>query len=104
MLRITLLQVKDHFFYKKNDTVKVILVCSNVNYQWRIYASRNKCDNIFGIRKCNLDHICGDDNFCSRGNPRDDSLSVANVVKDKLRTEPLYHPCTMIKDIHQEYV
>ncbi|XP_073119726.1 uncharacterized protein [Henckelia pumila] len=43
------------FLYKKNDSVKVIVVCSDSN------------------------------------------------LKDKLRAEPLYRPCEIIKDIHREY-
>ncbi|XP_073129491.1 uncharacterized protein [Henckelia pumila] len=91
------------FLYKKNDSEKVIVVCSDGNCNWRIYASKHKSDNIFGIRKCNLKHSCGEDHLRSRGHPRADSSWVANVVKDKLRAEPLYRPCEMIKDIHREY-
>lgn len=52
---------------------KVTLVCGVNNWSWRIYASRHKADNIFGIRKYNLIHMCGDDNLCSRGHPRADA-------------------------------
>ncbi|XP_073138772.1 uncharacterized protein [Henckelia pumila] len=91
------------FLYKKNDSVKVIVVCSDSNCNLRIYASKHKSDNLFGIRKCNLEHSCGEDHLRSRGHPRADSSWVANVVKDKLRAEPLYRSCEIIKDIHLEY-
>ncbi|XP_073138855.1 uncharacterized protein [Henckelia pumila] len=91
------------FLYKKNDSVKVIVVCSDINCNWRIYASKHKSDHLFGIRKCNLEHSCGKDHLRSRGHPRADSSWVENVVKDKLRVEPLYRPCEIIKDIHREY-
>ncbi|KZV14998.1 hypothetical protein F511_39372 [Dorcoceras hygrometricum] len=44
------------FLYKKNDSEKVILICSVETCSWRIYASRHKADNLFGIRRCNLIH------------------------------------------------
>ncbi|XP_074588619.1 uncharacterized protein LOC141844477 [Curcuma longa] len=91
------------FSYKKNDSDKIIVVCSKENCQWRIYASKYKSDNLFGIRKCNLIHSCGDDNLRTRGHPKADSTWVANVVKEKLRGEPSYRPCTMMKDIQRDY-
>ncbi|KZV33007.1 hypothetical protein F511_24537 [Dorcoceras hygrometricum] len=60
---------------------------------------RHKADNLFGIRRCNLIHTCGDDNLRSRGHPRTDASWVANIVKDRLRGEPSYRPCMMLTDI-----
>ncbi|XP_073290826.1 uncharacterized protein [Primulina huaijiensis] len=59
--------------------------------------------NLFGIRKCNLQHSCGEDNLRSRGHPRADAAWVANVLKDKLRGEPSYRPCSMMRDLHRDY-
>ncbi|KZT75684.1 hypothetical protein F511_47291, partial [Dorcoceras hygrometricum] len=75
------------FLYKKNYSGKVILICSVETCSWRIYASRHKADNLFGIRRCNLIHTCGDDNLRSRGHPRADASWVANIVNDRLRGE-----------------
>ncbi|KAG6505150.1 hypothetical protein ZIOFF_037498 [Zingiber officinale] len=94
---------KRSFLYKKNDNKKVILVCSTSNCSWRIYASRHKADKLFGIRKCNLIHTCGDDNLRSRGHPKADAAWVSNIVMDRLRGEPSYRPCMMLKDIHRAY-
>ena len=91
------------FSFKKNDRKKVIVVCSDENCRWRIYASVHKADNLFGIRKCNLVHTCGEANLRTRGHPKADSVWVANIVKEKLRGEPSYRPCNMLKDIHREY-
>ncbi|XP_075473495.1 uncharacterized protein LOC142504537 [Primulina tabacum] len=87
------------FRYMRNESV----VCSKENCEWKIYASKHKSDNSFGIRKCNLSHSCGDDNLRSRGHPKADSSWVANVVKEKLRGEPSYRPCAMLKDIERDY-
>ncbi|XP_073122927.1 uncharacterized protein [Henckelia pumila] len=91
------------FLYKKNDKEKVILECSANDCSWRIYASRHKSDNLFGIRKCNLTHTCGDDNLRSRGHPRADAAWVSNVMMERLRGEPSYRPCMMLKDIQRDY-
>ncbi|XP_073308838.1 uncharacterized protein [Primulina huaijiensis] len=91
------------FLYKKNDSQKVIMVCSANSCSWRIYASRHKSDNLFGIRKCNLIHTCGDDNLRSRGHPKADAAWVSNVVMERLRGEPSYRPCMMLKDIQRDY-
>ncbi|XP_075492506.1 uncharacterized protein LOC142530558 [Primulina tabacum] len=94
---------RGYFSYKKNDNEKVNIVCSVNNCSWRIYASRHKSDNLFGIRKCNLIHTCGDDNLRSRGHPKDDTTWVSNVVMERLRGEPSYRPCMMLKDIQRDY-
>lgn len=91
------------FTYRKNESDKILVVCSEKNCEWKIYASRHKSDNSFGIRKCNLRHSCGDDNLRSRGHHKADSSWVANVVKEKLRGEPSYRPCTIMKDIQRDY-
>ncbi|XP_073138824.1 uncharacterized protein [Henckelia pumila] len=91
------------FCFKKNNRDKVDVVCSDENCDWRIYASKHKSDNIFGIRKCNLTHTCGEDNLRSIENPKADSTWVANLVKEKLRGEPSYCPCTMVKDIQRDF-
>ncbi|XP_073137997.1 uncharacterized protein [Henckelia pumila] len=91
------------FKYKKNDSEKVIIICSVKTCSWRIYVSRHKADNIFGIRKCNLVHTCGDDNLRSRGHPRADASWVANVVIDRLRGEPSYRPCMMLTDLQRDF-
>ncbi|XP_073130894.1 uncharacterized protein [Henckelia pumila] len=88
---------------RKNDNEKIILVCASDNCSWRIYASRHKSDNLFGIRKCNLIHSCGDDNLRTRGHPKADSSWVANVVMERLREEPSYRPCMMLKDIQRDF-
>lgn len=64
-----------YFLYRKYDNEKVTLVCSvnkclGKQLSWRIYDSRHKSDNLFGIRKCNLIHTCGDDNLRSRGHSK----------------------------------
>ncbi|XP_073151968.1 uncharacterized protein [Henckelia pumila] len=64
---------------------------------------RHKVDNLFGIRKCNLQHTCGEDNLCGRGHPRADATWVANLMKEKLRAEPSYRPSLLLKDIHRNY-
>ncbi|XP_075485278.1 uncharacterized protein LOC142525000 [Primulina tabacum] len=91
------------FRYRRNESGKILVVCSKENCEWKIYASKHKSDNSFGIRKCNLSHSCGDDNLRSRGHSKADSSWVANVVKEKLRGEPSYRPCTMLKDIERDY-
>ncbi|XP_073134999.1 uncharacterized protein [Henckelia pumila] len=91
------------FLYRKNDNEKIILVCASDNCSWRIYASRHKSDNLFGIRKCNLIHSCGDDNLRTRGHPKTDFAWVANVVMERLREEPSYRPCMMLKDIQRDF-
>ncbi|XP_073121943.1 uncharacterized protein [Henckelia pumila] len=95
--------IRRSFLYAKNDKDKIIVVCTEHNCKWRVYASRHKADNLFGIRKCNLQHTCGEENLSGRGHPRADSAWVANFMKDKLRGEPSYRPCTMVKDIHRDY-
>ncbi|XP_073121008.1 uncharacterized protein [Henckelia pumila] len=91
------------FSYVKNDSQKIIVVCSDANCSWRIYASKHQSDNAFGIRNCNLTHSCRDDNLRTRGHPKADSSWVCNLVKDKLRGEPSYRPITMIKDIQRDF-
>ena len=91
------------FVYKKNDSKKIIVVCSDENCNWRIYASKHEADKLFGIRNCNLVHTCGEANLRTRGHPKADSTWVANVVKEKLRGEPSYRPCNMFNDIRREY-
>ncbi|XP_073271508.1 uncharacterized protein [Primulina huaijiensis] len=91
------------FIYRRNESGNILVVCSKENCQWKIYASKHKADNSFGIRKCNLIHSCGDDNLRSRSHPKADSSWIANVVKEKLRREPSYRPCTMLKDIERDY-
>ncbi|XP_075494803.1 uncharacterized protein LOC142532375 [Primulina tabacum] len=91
------------FSYKRNESGKILVVCSKENCEWKIYASKHKSDNSFCIRKCNLSHSCGDDNLRIRGHPKADSSWVANVVKEKLRGEPSYHQCTMLKEIERDY-
>ncbi|XP_073121828.1 uncharacterized protein [Henckelia pumila] len=91
------------FIYKKNVHDKISVVCNEKNCEWKIYASRHQSDNSFGIRKCNLSHSCGEDNLRTRGHPKAYSSWVANIVKDKLRGEPSYHPCMMMKDIQRDF-
>ncbi|XP_073131638.1 uncharacterized protein [Henckelia pumila] len=91
------------FCYNKNDSKKINVVCSEVNCKWRIYASRHKADNLFGIRKCNLQLTCGEDNLCGRGHPRADATWVANLMKEKLRAKPSYRPYLLLKDIRRDY-
>ncbi|XP_073132831.1 uncharacterized protein [Henckelia pumila] len=95
--------IRRSFSYVKNDSQKIIVVCSDANCSWRIYASKHQSDNAFGIRNCNLTHSCGDDNLRTRGHPKADSSWVCNLVKDKLRGEPSYRPITMIKDIQRDF-
>ncbi|KZV36626.1 hypothetical protein F511_39810, partial [Dorcoceras hygrometricum] len=80
---------KISFLYKKNDSAKLIVVCSASNCRWRIYSSKHKSDYLFGIRQCNLELSCR-----SRGHPRADIFGL-NIVKDKLHA--------INKDIHREY-
>ncbi|XP_073303982.1 uncharacterized protein [Primulina huaijiensis] len=91
------------FVYKKNDSQKIIVVCNVKGCSWRIYASKYKADETFGIRKCCLQHVCGEANLRTRGHPKADSVWVANIVKDKLRGEPSYRPSAIVRDIHREY-
>ncbi|XP_073154076.1 uncharacterized protein [Henckelia pumila] len=91
------------FVYVKNDSKKVIVICTEKSCEWRIYASKHKSDNIFGIRKCMLKHSCGENNLRSRGHPRADAYWIENVVKEKLRGEPSYRPCTMQQDLQREF-
>ncbi|XP_073137771.1 uncharacterized protein [Henckelia pumila] len=65
--------IRRSFSYVKNDSQKIIVVCSDANCSWRIYASKHQSDNAFGIR-----------NY-------------------KLRGEPSYRPITMIKDIQRDF-
>ncbi|XP_073138459.1 uncharacterized protein [Henckelia pumila] len=92
------------FVYVKNDSEKVIVICNERSCEWRIYDLKHKTDNLFGIRKCILKHICGENNPRSRGHPRADVYWIANVVKEKLRGEPSYRPCTMQQDLQREFV
>ncbi|XP_073131642.1 uncharacterized protein [Henckelia pumila] len=91
------------FMYVKNDSEKVIVICSEKSCGWRIYASKHKRDNLFAIRKCKLQHNCGENNLRSRGHPRADAYWIANVVKEKLRGEPSYRPCTMQMDLQRDF-
>ncbi|XP_073130783.1 uncharacterized protein [Henckelia pumila] len=91
------------FMYVKNDSEKVIVICSEKSCGWRIYASKHKRDNLFAIKKCKLQHNCGENNLRSRGHPRADAYWIANVVKEKLRGEPSYHPCTMQMDLQRDF-
>ncbi|XP_073311436.1 uncharacterized protein [Primulina huaijiensis] len=91
------------FVYKKNDSKKIIVVCNVKGCSWRIYASKYKADETFGIRKCCLQHVCGEANLRTKGHPKADSVWVANIVKDKLRGEPSYRPSAIVRDIHREY-
>ncbi|XP_075474348.1 uncharacterized protein LOC142505302 [Primulina tabacum] len=91
------------FSYRKNDSEKVTVTCTDTSCGWRIYASKYKADNIFAIRKCNLEHTCGENNLRSRGHPRADATWIANVVKGKLIGEPSYRPCTIQKDLQRDY-
>ncbi|CAA0841754.1 Unknown protein, partial [Striga hermonthica] len=49
---------KRSFNYRKNDKQKVIVCCSDVDCEWRVYASLYKWDHQLAIRKCNLVHTC----------------------------------------------
>ncbi|XP_073128536.1 uncharacterized protein [Henckelia pumila] len=91
------------FVYVKNDSEKVIVICTEKSCEWRIYGSKHKSDNIFGIRKCMLKHSYGENNLRSRGHPRADAYWIANVVKEKLRGEPSYRLCTMQQDLQREF-
>ncbi|XP_073153814.1 uncharacterized protein [Henckelia pumila] len=91
------------FVYVKNDSEKVIVICTGKSCEWRIYGSKHKSDNIFGIRKCMLKHSCGENNLRSRGHPRADAYWIADVVKEKLRGEPSYRLCTMQQDLQREF-
>ncbi|CAA0827159.1 Unknown protein, partial [Striga hermonthica] len=91
------------FKYKKNDKQKVIVCCSDADCEWRIYASLYKGDQLFAIRKCNLVHTCGVSNLRTRGHPNADSNWVSSTIKEKLRDEPSYRPCTILKDLHRDY-
>ncbi|XP_073121555.1 uncharacterized protein [Henckelia pumila] len=48
-------------------------------------------------------HSCCENNLRSRGHPRADVYWIANVVKEKLRGEPSYRPCTMQQDLQREF-
>ncbi|XP_073121698.1 uncharacterized protein [Henckelia pumila] len=89
--------------YVKNDSEKVIVICSKKSCGWRIYASKHKKDNLFVIKKCKLQHNCGENNLRSRGHPRADAYWIANVVKEKLRGEPSYRPCTLQMDLQIDF-
>ncbi|XP_073131636.1 uncharacterized protein [Henckelia pumila] len=91
------------FMYVKNDSEKVIVICSEKSCGWRIYASKHKRDNLFAIRKCKLQHNCCENNLRSIGHPRADAYWIANVVKEKLRGEPSYRPCTMQMDLQRDF-
>ncbi|KAG6487629.1 hypothetical protein ZIOFF_056219 [Zingiber officinale] len=39
----------------------------------------------------------------NRGHPKVDAAWVSNIVMDRLRGEPSYRPCMMLKDIHRYY-
>ncbi|XP_073154219.1 uncharacterized protein [Henckelia pumila] len=91
------------FVYKKNDQQKVFVVCNVSGCAWKIYAFKNKADGTFGIRKCCLQHVCEEANLRSRGQPKADSIWVANIVKDKLRGEPSYLSSAIVRDIHRKY-
>ncbi|XP_073121759.1 uncharacterized protein [Henckelia pumila] len=91
------------FMYVKNDSEKVIVICSEKSCGWRIYASKHKRDNLFAIKKCKLQHNCGENNLRSRGHPRADAYWIANVVKEKLRGEPSYRPYTMQMDLQRDF-
>ncbi|XP_073152433.1 uncharacterized protein [Henckelia pumila] len=95
--------IRHSFLYAKNDRDKIIVVCTEHSCKWRVYASRHKADNLFGIKKCNLQHTCGEDNLSGRGHPRADSAWVADLMKNKLRGEPSYRPCAMVKDVHIDF-
>ncbi|XP_073120913.1 uncharacterized protein [Henckelia pumila] len=95
--------IRRSFLYAKNDRDKIIVVCTEHSCKWRVYASRNKADNLFGIRKCNLQHTCGEENLSGRGHPRADSAWVADLMKNKVRGEPSYRPCAMVKDVHRDF-
>ncbi|KAG6510108.1 hypothetical protein ZIOFF_028116 [Zingiber officinale] len=45
----------------------------------------------------------GENNLRSREHPKADATWIANVVKEKLRGEPSYHPCTIQKDLQRDY-
>ncbi|XP_073139120.1 uncharacterized protein [Henckelia pumila] len=91
------------FMYVKNDSEKVIVICSEKSSDWRIYASKHKRDNLFAIRKCKLQHNCGENNLRSRGHPRTDAHWIANVMKGKLRGKSSYRSCTMQMDLQRDF-
>ena len=61
------------FLYETNDSEKIIVICTNENFKWRIYASRHKANTLFDIQKCNLQHTRGKDNLRTRGHPKANS-------------------------------
>ncbi|XP_073120734.1 uncharacterized protein [Henckelia pumila] len=67
------------------------------------FMLRNIKENLFAIRKCKLQHRCCENNLCSRGHPRADAYWIANVVKEKLRGEPSYRPCTMQMNLQRDF-
>ncbi|XP_012858134.1 PREDICTED: uncharacterized protein LOC105977380 [Erythranthe guttata] len=91
------------FKYMKNDQQKIIAVCIHENCKWRVYASLYKSDKLFSIRKCNLEHTCGDATLRTRGHPKADATWIAQIMKRKLRTQPAYTPCGMLEDIRDDY-
>ena len=91
------------FEYVKNNTEKIIAVCSKEDCGWRIYASFHKRDQSFAIRNCNLKHTCGVDNLKDRSHPKADSCWVSSIIKEKVRGEPSYKPCNIIKDIQRDF-
>ncbi|KAG6489570.1 hypothetical protein ZIOFF_050845 [Zingiber officinale] len=57
---------------------------------------------IINMRTVKKDEM-GSHNLESRGHPKADAVWVSNIVMDRLRGEPLYRPCMMLKDIHRDY-
>ncbi|XP_012830429.1 PREDICTED: uncharacterized protein LOC105951519 [Erythranthe guttata] len=91
------------FKYKKNDQQKIIAVCIVENCKWRVYASVHKSDKLFGIRKCILEHSCGDATLRTRGHPKADATWISQLMKQKLRDEPGYKPIAILNEVQRKY-
>lgn len=89
--------------YKKNDRDKVIFVRTKIGYPWRVYAARYKAGGMFGIRKNNLEHICGADNLMSRDHPRANASFISQFFREKIRVFPDTCPKDMKKEVHKLY-
>ncbi|XP_012850130.1 PREDICTED: uncharacterized protein LOC105969905 [Erythranthe guttata] len=86
------------FKYKKNDQQKIIAVCIVENCKWRVYASVHKSDKLFDIRKCIIEHSCGDATLRTRGHPKADATWISQLMKQKLRDEPGYKPIAILNE------
>ncbi|XP_058214352.1 uncharacterized protein LOC131325892 [Rhododendron vialii] len=87
--------------YKKNESERVTVKCKAEGCPWRIHASRLATTQLFCVKKLNPTHTC-EGATLTTGHQATRNY-VADIIKEKLKVNPDYHPKDIVNDIKQEH-